>query len=95
MSRSGEYALVAAVKIYLLILGLAIACGGGRVIVMTVDGLRPDAITVPRPALAPNFHRLREEGALTDNAPDVRPLVEISADGRVWGWAVERRMVPV
>ena len=55
-------------KIGLLSLSVAIACGEGRVIVISVDGLRPDAITVLGPELVPNFYRLREEGAFTDNA---------------------------
>ncbi len=57
--------------IALLTLLLPAAASGNQVkyvIHVSVDGLRPDAITILGRKQAPNFYRLRAEGAFTDNA---------------------------
>lgn len=47
---------------------MATSVGTDYVIQISVDGLRPDAITTLTQSNAPNFYRLRNEGAYTDNA---------------------------
>ncbi|MEM7698415.1 MAG: alkaline phosphatase family protein [Verrucomicrobiota bacterium] len=39
-----------------------------HVILISCDGMRPDAIVSLGPEKAPNLHRIRREGAITDNA---------------------------
>ncbi len=57
--------------LFLCGLSLPLPAAAGKVdfvVHVSVDGLRPDAVTILGHAGAPNFYRLRAEGAFTDNA---------------------------
>lgn len=47
---------------------VAVSARADQAILISVDGLRPDAVTVLGESGAPNFYRLRREGAFTSNA---------------------------
>jgi hypothetical protein len=47
---------------------LLFGVGQARILLISMDGLRPDAVTIHGPEMLPNFYRLRIEGAFTDNA---------------------------
>lgn len=70
------------------------------VILISIDGLRPDAITAHGPESLPALYRLRREGAFTDNArtavtrthtlPNHTGMITsrlvAGPDGHAWTW---------
>lgn len=56
--------------------GIAKGASIEHVIIISIDGLRPDAIDATR---TPNLQRLTQQGARADNAQTVRPSITIAA----------------